>query len=110
MICEEGYKEITNVVIIAAKLFIKPEKEAQFLVEAHKLIIASQAEEGVISYSANEDIIQRHSYLFMEVYEDEDALRAHSQSEHLKAFFSHGPDLFAMPPQVMRYAAERIEV
>ncbi len=97
-------------IIIAAKLFIKPEKEAQFLVEAHKLISASQAEDGVLSYSASEDIIERWSYLFMEVYENEDALNTHRQSEHLKAFFSHGPDLFAMPPQIMCYSADAIDI
>ena len=97
-------------IIIAAKLFIKPEKEAQFLIEAHKLVTASQAEDGVMSYHAHEDIVERFTYLIMEVYEDEEALKAHRQSDHLKAFFTQAPDLFAMPPQVTHYTAEEVDI
>ncbi len=43
------------------------------------------------------------NYVMMEIYEDEDALAAHRDSEHFKAAGRKLGELIAGPPQITRY-------
>ena len=51
-------------------------------------------------------IARRFPALFFvfEEWESEDALARHFQSEHMKVFQRHVPDLVAGPPAIKRYA------
>ncbi|GAB7094375.1 putative quinol monooxygenase [Halolamina litorea] len=90
---------------------IDPEKRAEALENAAELVEASRAEAGVLEYDAATDVLEPNTLRFTELYEDEDAFGAHSESEHFEAFEAELPDLLAGEPDVVRYdVSERTEL
>ncbi len=85
-------------------LFVKiPLKEGKTaeLTEAFKEIAAGVAtEEGNLLYSLNFVKDAPDTAIIMERYTDQDALTAHSQSDHYKAFGPKIGDLVAGAPEI----------
>ncbi|MFB6068405.1 MAG: putative quinol monooxygenase [Halobacterium sp.] len=57
------------------------------------LVEASRREDGTVRYRAMADVEDPTTVRFFEQYEDEDAWRAHTESDHYTAFVSALPDL-----------------
>jgi quinol monooxygenase YgiN len=89
--------------ILHAKVHVKPEKRAQFLQLVKPLIESSNQEEGVIAYSCNEDVIEPNTFLFYEEYTDQAAIDYHFQTEHFKNWRAAGGDLLSgrTPARIM---------
>ena len=83
------------------KIPLKEGKAAEFT-EAFKEIAAEVAkEEGNFLYSLNFAKDAPNTAIIMERYKDQDALTAHSQSDHYKAFASRIGELVAGPPNLL---------
>lgn len=79
---------------IVAKIKVQPGKEAEF--EAVFKDLRSQVkanEPGCLLYDVFKSKSEEATYVIMEQYKDEEALKAHGQSEHFKAA---GPKLGAV--------------
>ena len=89
--------------ILHAKVHVKPEKREDFFQLVKPLIAASNEEEGVIAYSCYEDVANPNTFLFYEEYVDQAAIDHHVQTEHFKGWRSAGSDLLAgrTPARIM---------
>ncbi|MBP1985897.1 putative quinol monooxygenase [Halolamina salifodinae] len=98
-------------IVVHATFPIDPEQREEALERASDLVDATQQEAGVIDYEANTDVQDPNVLRFTEVYEDEDAFAAHSESEHFEAFEAELPDLLAGEPEVVRFdVSDRTEL
>ena len=85
---------------IFVKIPLKEGKAGEFT-EAFKVIAAGVAkEEGNLLYSLNFTKDAPDTAIIMERYTSQDALNAHSQSDHYKAFGPKVADLVAGAPEI----------
>ena len=86
---------------VIAKLNVKPEAAEEFEEVFLSLSEAVRANEpGCIMYQLCRD--DDGNYVVMEMYESEEALAAHGQSEHFKASGASFKGLMAGPPEIQR--------
>ena len=83
---------------IVATLKVKAGDEAAFEVIARKLVAAVNANEsGCMLYTLNKSK-DPQTYVFMERYRDEDAVKAHRATEHYRTYGKEmGPHLDGAP-------------
>ena len=79
--------------IIVARATVKSGKEKAFLEIAKKLVEATRAEEGNVSYTLYQSPEQPTTFIFYEAYKDAAAFETHASSEHFKAFADAITDL-----------------
>lgn len=72
--------------IINAKIKISEEKRDEYLKLMEHLVSESRKEEGVLFYSHYEDVEDRNTFIVVENYVDEAAIKSHNESEHLQMF------------------------
>ena len=72
--------------IINAKIKISEEKRDEYLKLMKHLVSESRKEEGVLFYSHYEDVQDRNTFIVVENYVDEAAIKSHNESEHLQMF------------------------
>ena len=71
---------------VVATLKIAPGKEAEFEKVAKDLMAKVKANEaGTLTYQLYKSKKDAHTYIFMEQYANEDALKAHGQTDYFKA-------------------------
>ena len=91
--------EITLVV----PMTIRPEREAEFLAFARASIAdVRRAEPGTLAYALNRNPDQPHSYVWIERYRDEAALREHERRLREAGVIDKVRPFWASPPQGMR--------
>jgi quinol monooxygenase YgiN len=97
--------------IVYAVLTAAPEHRETVIDHAKEIAAASREEPGVIDYRVATDIEQPNVVRFVEQYESEEAVEAHSETEHYETFADAVmPDLLAEEPQVAQFeVAERSE-
>lgn len=71
--------------IMHATMPIKPDAREDFLAALPGLVEASNAEEGVLSYSCYESVAQPNTFVMIEVYADKAGMDAHLASPHFQA-------------------------
>jgi quinol monooxygenase YgiN len=79
-------REYRNAVKIVAQFSVKPECIDQFAATAKELVLASQAEEGNISYTLNKCAEDPSTFTFIEVWKSLEAIETHNASEHFQKF------------------------
>lgn len=90
--------------IIHAMLPIDPDRMDEALEVVDELVEKSNREPGIIDYRAAVDVQNDTHIRFFERYEDDEALEAHTETEHFQEFGSKLPELLAGEPEVTRYA------
>lgn len=84
------------------KIFVKPGMEAAFEAIIRQLVTSSnKAEPGIRFYQAFHGANQGE-YWMLESFTDQDALRAHTTSDHFKAFRADLGACFDRPPEIQR--------
>ncbi len=101
-------KGMKNVIIIHAEIKVKPDVRKEFLNQAAQLVEASQSEPGNISYRLMEEASAPNTFMMIEAWKDEEAVRAHNQAEHFKAFGNAAAEMLEAPLNVKRYSAEQL--
>lgn len=71
-------------VVLVARWVANEGEEERVLAILEELAPASRAESGCLYYQPCRDREDPRRFLIFEVYADEDALRAHSESEHFQ--------------------------
>ncbi|XOB63713.1 putative quinol monooxygenase [Campylobacterota bacterium DY0563] len=74
-------------IVVVANIQIKKEfvsEVYEVLVELHKK--TNELDEGCISYKFHKDLEKDNSFTFIEVWENIEFLKLHSQKEHFKKF------------------------
>jgi (4S)-4-hydroxy-5-phosphonooxypentane-2,3-dione isomerase len=89
--------------VLLVKVKVKPEKRQQFLeVIEDDAICSVRDEPGCVRFDVLQDNADPDTYYFHEVYKDEAALQAHTQTPHLARWRKAAEEVLAEPSQVTR--------
>jgi quinol monooxygenase YgiN len=72
--------------VVTARWVAKDGEEEVVLEAIRKLIPASRAECGCRFYQPNRDTTDPRIFFFYEIYDDEEAYKAHGKSEHFERY------------------------
>ncbi|MGY3211993.1 putative quinol monooxygenase [Mucilaginibacter sp. HD30] len=87
---------------VIAKLLLNEAASLELFQQYTADVIAeSRAEDGNIAYDLYQDTSQSTSFLFLELYRDQEALDKHFGSGHLGAFLSKVTPLLKNEPEVI---------
>ena len=67
---------------IIARRIIRPECIERFQALAQELAACSRSEAGNVSYTLNQSTSDPRLHVFLEIWQDQDAISAHNQTEH----------------------------
>ncbi len=88
-----------NISVIAT-LTCKRDSDSAFQVELKKLLKATLAEEGCLSYEIYECAQEKGKYIVIDQWESDDALAKHQATPHYKYFMHIAPALLAAPIEI----------
>jgi quinol monooxygenase YgiN len=94
--------------IVYAVLTAAPEHREAVIDHAREIAAASREEPGVIDYRVATDVEDPNVLRFVEQYDSEEAVEAHSETEHYEAFAEAViPDLLASEPEITQFEVTR---
>lgn len=85
---------------VIAKIPMKEDKIDEAIEAVKELMKGVATESGTLSYSLNRDQKNANTLVFIERYKDNDALKAHSVTDHFKAFSAKVPGFVAGKPEI----------
>ena len=85
-------------VILHARVSIKPEAREQWRSIVARVTGPSQAEEACHSYRVYQDMDAPNSFLFVEQWDSLEGLYNHFRTPHFTEFFGALPEVLAEPP------------
>jgi len=86
--------------VINARIIVKSEAIEQFLSLAKTMVEKSNSEQGCSIYKLYQEVGNPQSFIFYEVYENQDAVDIHNFSQYFKTFIEQMSDLAADKSQV----------
>jgi len=86
--------------VINARMAVKPEAIKQFVSLAQIIVEASNLEKGCLVYKLYQEIGNPSSFIFFEVYENQDAVDFHNATPHFKTFIGQLTGLMAENPVI----------
>ena len=72
--------------VINARIMVKPEAIEQFKALAKTMVENSNSEKECLCYKLYQEIGNPQSFIFYEVYENQDAMNSHNSSPYFKTF------------------------
>lgn len=87
-------------VSLIARLPVKEEKMDEAIAAIKELMKEVAKEKGTLLYTLNRDSKNPNTLVFMERYEDKDALNAHSATPHFKVFFAKSGAWLSGKPEI----------
>ena len=87
-------------IYVVATLTIKPESHAEFIAAATACIKETRKEPGNIAYDLHESVTDHSKMVFVEQWENADALVPHRSAEHMKTFGRVVVKCLASPPKI----------
>ena len=88
-------------ILVTGRVQISDENRARFLEVAAEMCGASRDDAGCIGYRCYEDAERPGAFVFVEEWQDEDALQAHFRQPHTGRFMGELPGLLAAPPDAL---------
>ncbi|MFG2358730.1 putative quinol monooxygenase [Streptomyces sp. NPDC048521] len=73
-------------IVLVARMQARPGKEKELRDALPPLVAATRREEGCLTYAPHQGLDDPGLLVMHEVWQSEEHLRSHSQSEHLRAF------------------------
>jgi quinol monooxygenase YgiN len=99
---------MTVVIILTATITAKLGKRDELISKSQDLIKSTRSEPGCISYDLYASTENDDALVMIEQYENKEALDAHMQSDHFKAFCGATADILAEEMGVDIYSAEKV--
>ena len=97
-------------IYVVATLTIKPETRAEFIAAATACIKETRKEPGNIAYDLHESVTDHSKMVFVEQWENAEALGPHRAAEHSKAFGRVVVKCLAAPPRIEIITPEKVDV
>jgi len=97
------------VIYVVATLTIKPETRAEFIAAATACIKETRKEPGNIAYDLHESVTDPSKMVFVEQWENAEALVPHRTQEHMKTFGRVAVKCFTAPPKIEVITPEKVE-
>ncbi|MFP7494683.1 putative quinol monooxygenase [Terribacillus saccharophilus] len=95
-------------IIIHARMSVKPEKKEEFLQEIEAVMAGSRAEAGNNSYDLFQDPKNTNSFIMVENWKDMEAVQAHNASSHFQAFSAAAKEMLSAPLAADVYQGEKL--
>jgi quinol monooxygenase YgiN len=87
-------------IYVIATLAVKPEKRAELIEAAKTCIAETRKEAGNIAYELHESVIDPSKMVFVEQWENAEALGPHGKSDHMRAFGRVAKDCLSAPAKI----------
>ena len=97
-------------IYVVATLTVKPEKRAELIAAAKLSIAATRKEAGNISYDMHESVTDPTRMVFVEQWDNAEALVPHRTAEHMKAFGRVAVNCMAAPPKIEVITPAKVDV
>jgi quinol monooxygenase YgiN len=98
------------VIYVVATLTIKPETRAEFIAAATACIEETRREPGNIAYDLHESVTDPAKMVFVEQWENAEALVPHRTAEHMKAFGRVAVQCVTAPPKIEVITPAKVDV
>ncbi|PMC34432.1 antibiotic biosynthesis monooxygenase [Bacillus sp. UMB0899] len=95
-------------IIIHARMSVKPEKKEEFLHEIEAVMAGSRAEAGNNSYDLFQDPKDTNSFIMVESWKDMEAVQAHNASSHFQKFSAAAKEMLGAPLKADVFQAEKL--
>ena len=97
-------------IYVIATLSVKPETRAELIEAAKACIEATRKEPGNIAYDLHESVTDPTRMVFVEQWENAEALVPHRKAEHMKTFGRVVVNCLAAPPKIEVITPANVEV
>ena len=97
-------------IYVVATLTVKPETRAEFIAGATACIKETRKEPGNIAYDLHESVTDPTKMVFVEQWENAEALVPHRGTEHMKAFGRIAVQCLLAPPKIEIITPEKVDV
>jgi quinol monooxygenase YgiN len=98
------------VIYVVATLTVKPGTAAEFIAGAKACIAETVKEPGCISYDLTESVTDPAKFVFVEQWENAEALGPHGASDHMRAWRKIVKECISAPPKIEIITPEKVEV
>jgi quinol monooxygenase YgiN len=98
------------VIYVVATLTIKPGTAAEFIAGAKACIAETVKEPGCISYDLTESVTDPSKFVFVEQWENAEALGPHGASDHMRAWRRIVKECISAPPRIEIITPEKVDV
>jgi quinol monooxygenase YgiN len=88
------------VIYVVATLTVKPEARAELIAGAKACIAETRKEPGNIAYDMHESVSDPAKMVFVEQWENAEALVPHRGTDHMKAFGRIAVKCLSAPPKI----------
>ena len=96
-------------IYVVATLTVKPETRAEFIAAATACITETRKEPDNIAYDLHESVTDPAKMVFVEQWENAEALVPHRGMEHMKTFGRVAVKCFTAPPKIEIITPEKVE-
>ena len=79
--------------VINARIMVKPEAIEQFVALAKTMVEKSNSEQGCLTYKLYQEVENTQSFIFYEIYENQDAVNLHNSTTYFKYFIEQISEL-----------------
>lgn len=93
-------------IVLHARIPVRPDKREDFLAAVPPVVSATREEEGNISYECFESTESQNLFIFVEQWQSQQALEAHTQTEHFKGLLTAMPDSVSGQPEIVTFESE----
>ena len=97
-------------IYVVATLAVKAETRAEFIAAATACIKETRKESGNITYDLHESVTDPTKMVFVEQWENAEALVPHRSAEHMKAFGRVAVKCMIAPPKIEVITPQKVEV
>jgi quinol monooxygenase YgiN len=98
------------VIYVVATLTVKPETRAEFIAAATACISETRKEPGNIAYDLHESVTDPTKMVFVEQWENAEALVPHRAAAHMKTFGRVAVTCMSAPPRIEVITPEKVDV
>ena len=88
-------------IVVTGRVQIPEEHRARFLAVATEMCRASRGDAGCVGYRVYEDAEQPGRFVFIEEWQDDEALQAHFRRPHTGTFMGELPGLLGEAPDAL---------
>lgn len=97
-------------IYVVATLTVKPEARAELIAAAKTCIAGTRTEAGNIAYDMYESVTDPTRMVFVEQWENAEALAPHGKTDHFRAFGRVAAQCLSAPPKIEVITPQKVEV
>jgi len=98
------------VIYVVATLTVKPETRAELIAGATKCIAETRKEAGCIAYDMHESVTDPAKFVFVEQWENVEALGPHGASDHMRAWRKIVKECMSAPAKIEVITPAKVDV